>query len=741
MNTDEMVMLMKVEDYEWIGIISPEDVKTSVTLVTPLAYFIEGAWKLLPLGARRQWFPGNGKVALFRKDFSGVNTSRFWLFRPEQNIQLSASTPGYSRYFVPHELEPAPLAQILDWTARTNNPFDVPDLLDQGIDAQDCYCQRVYISCQSRLFGPVRLELSGSGYRPREYMQSSSTGGQSLFVWMYTLPEDGVLNLAETHTQITLLDESMLGTPTGKEDWSLPQVTIKQALLASNEAPATVEGTVHLVDKRIRELARLSSSEGPRALHIDPVTLRRAQYILSNQVDSLQDLRDVVEQLTRTHPLVKMARELEIQARSQEIEQEAEARIHEKKEQLQQLHCQIQEAETALEHLQSAANEAREGQLQAIAALNAFEQSARERLVTLKEEPMRVLAEHHITASLLHMLVDGGIQPAYEMRIPPPSTSTAQETHNSELQGPVSASGLDWGQEADTEINYAPLQELPLQKWRQVTQQAGVNAKDVRVCAAALLAGLIPAITGEAAIPALRAVAQFIARGRVALAPVPVTALTTLDLFGGVDTLRQAFIPSGGLADCILEAQAHPDELLAVILEGIDRVPGMPTYMPLLRQYIEVRQLEGDAGNITPVNLFHPRSITARDPYLNLTRFTWPRNVLLVATLDDDLNSLPLPPVSDRWLVRMNPELKSEFTPSPHTGLMLSDVSLEQWEGWIQEIRLQAASKMYTLENLDRRQRLFHTALTMLHFDEKKADAIVEDSWLEQFKPAEEEAK
>src|SRR5207245_6416292 len=106
-------------------------------------------------------------------------------------------------------------------------------------------------------------------------------------------------------------------------------------------------------------------------------------------------------------------------------------------------------------------------------------------------------AEHHITASLLPMLVDGSLQPAYEMRIPSLSTSTVQDAHNSGLRGSISASGLDWGKEADAEINYVPLHELPLHKWRQVAQQTGVNSKDVRVCAGALLAGLVPAIAGE----------------------------------------------------------------------------------------------------------------------------------------------------------------------------------------------------------------------------------------------------
>src|SRR6266852_4027797 len=112
---------MNAEDYEWIGIIYPEDVKATVTFITPLAYYTEGMWKSLALDARRQWFPSNGKAAFFGKDFSGVNIGRLWLFRPEQNTQLTAAMPGYSRYLVSHELEAAPLAQVLDWTARANN--------------------------------------------------------------------------------------------------------------------------------------------------------------------------------------------------------------------------------------------------------------------------------------------------------------------------------------------------------------------------------------------------------------------------------------------------------------------------------------------------------------------------------------------------------------------------------------------------------------------------------------------
>src|SRR5262249_17188186 len=156
--------------YEWIGIIFPDDVKVTVSFITPLAYYVEGMWKSLALDARKQWFPSNGKVALFEKDLPRGSLGRLWLFRPEQSTLLYANIPGYSRYVVSRELEVAPFAQVLDWTARTSEPSDMPDLLEHGIATQNCYCQRVYIYWHSRLFGPIRLELEADRFKPREYL-------------------------------------------------------------------------------------------------------------------------------------------------------------------------------------------------------------------------------------------------------------------------------------------------------------------------------------------------------------------------------------------------------------------------------------------------------------------------------------------------------------------------------------------------------------------------------------------
>src|ERR1700730_7007192 len=106
---------MNPEDYTWAGIGYPEDVQTEVAFVTPLAYYVEGLWKSLSLNARRQWFLNNGKAAVFQRDFPSSKICRLCQFRPTRNTELiPPNGRGYSYYLVSGDLEPAPLAQIID---------------------------------------------------------------------------------------------------------------------------------------------------------------------------------------------------------------------------------------------------------------------------------------------------------------------------------------------------------------------------------------------------------------------------------------------------------------------------------------------------------------------------------------------------------------------------------------------------------------------------------------------------
>lgn len=714
---------MDVEEYSWLGIVRPEDEKLTVAFITPLAY-LHGKWKVIRWTACHELFPTRGKVALFAKDFPDSLAKQIWMFRPEKNMKNNY-------YFVHEKVEPAPLAQVTDWTSRANHPYQLINLLEKGIAAEDCFCQWIYILFQSCLYGPIRLEPDADRLKPREYLQSSSTGGKSLIVWRYTLPEDGFLDLTDIDARFTFLDENLLDTPTGKEDWSLPQVTIKQVLQAGNDLLPETEEHVHLVDKRLRELARFNSREGPAALRLDPAILKRAQYIVSNQMELLQDLSAFLDRLPADHPLMKAARAFEAQVRLQEIEQEAESLAQEKREQLQFVQRETEDAEAKLEQLRIAADEARQHYEQTVEAFSTFERSLQERLATLREEPLRVLADLQITASLFPLLVDESRQSGNGFRVKQ-IVPLAPQLSGQYLT--FSGNELNW-QAKDTTLS-GMTQKPQVKHWNQAAKQAGVKPEDVKICAAALGAGLIPALEGEAAIPALKAVAQIIACGRIAVIPVPLTALTPLDLFGTIDTQRQAFIPAtGGLADDILQAQQHPDELLLIVLEGIDRVAGMPVYAPLFRHYLEVRQAD---SSVAPINLFHPRAVAPEDPYVKLAWFTWPRNVLLTATLDGEMNSLPLPSLCDRWLARFVPKQLKEGSDSAHTSVLpCFSISSHHWQKWEQEVRSSIDSKRGQPGHLDQRQKAFIEALKELRI--QNTDAIIREIWPEQFEQEEEE--
>lgn len=726
---------MNVEEHEWVGIIQPEDVQPGATYITPLAFFAEGEWKPLALTARRQWFPNKGKAIVSTGDVP-PDIGRLMLFHPERNMQLAHSSYGYTYYTVAGALERAPLAQIIDWTAKAKESYELIDLLEKGIAEKDCFCQRIYIYCHERLYGPVKVALDGDRFKPHEYLQYAEAAGQPLFVWMYTLPEDGFLDLTYIHKQFTFLDESMLDTPTGKEDWSLAQVTIKRILEASNTASADGQGDLRLVGERLDELDYLTSRAELFALHLEPATIKRAQHIVTNQIERLQELQEMIAQLHSEHPLMKIAREWAIVTRSEEIEQEATMLLLEKQQHLSQLQLAIEAAESKLAELQRAADEVRQRYEQSVEAFTAFESALQTRLTALKEQPAQFLADLHIAAALLPMLGGGNGQSFHEIAARDTGLFPSQSVHHTGEMAGFPVHGLNWNAGNGALSKGISLDELA-SHLVAVARTMNVRSSNARICAAALLAGLIPALTGESAISTLQAISQVISQKRFVLVPVPVAALSALDLFGTIDTTRRMFIPAtGGLADCILQAQEHPEELVLVVLEGVDRVPGMPVYVPLLRQYIQARQSQAESA---PVNLFHPHAVHPEDPYSKLAWFTWPRNVLLAVTSDGDMNSLPFPSQSDRWLVHFEATLAKKSSADAKKSPSCAEIPLNQWQSWEQEVhaRAKTAVDAELQEILDFRQQAFYAALTMLRV--KEPDTVVEDIWPEQFEQEGEE--
>ncbi len=337
-----------VEDCEWIGIVHDQDIRSpKLALITPLACHDQnGPWQAVSEKDRNQYFPNNGKVACFR-DFPRHKVNQLCCFQPERNLQVSTSDntgysdPRYSLYLTRSELHFAPLAQIFDWSCQVKEPFDLPVLLEEGINAKDCVSQNIYVRYQNHLYGPILLEIDTGNVqmlKPQKYLSATSTGGQPLAISKYPFYKDKVVTLNSK----SFVDQNALDSPVGDVDWSLPQVVMKRVLRASNKIPLDLEEHVRLVDKRVRELVILSSSNGPQALLLEVSTIERAQYIVHHQIKRLQNLSELIEDLPCDHPLLQAARVYEIQKRKGEIEEEATKQCEAELNRLQELRTEIQ---------------------------------------------------------------------------------------------------------------------------------------------------------------------------------------------------------------------------------------------------------------------------------------------------------------------------------------------------------------------------------------------------------------
>jgi hypothetical protein len=715
---------MNTEDYEWLGIVYPEDVRETVVFITPLAYYDEDKWNPVFQDENFYYFPNNGKVSVFTKHFPTAKVGQLCTFFPVQNPRLSTSEETrYSLYMTKGDIEFSPLAQIFDWTNRVSHCTALIDILEKGIDPEICFTQHIYIRYHNNLYGPIplRYDRISKRVKPQEYIESSDTGGPSFFVSEFPLSNDGIIDLGSFSHSNHYLDERFLDSPLERKDWSLPQVVMKRVLQASNEHIKNHEDTVRLVDKRIRELTRLSSLHGPPAVQIEQVTLERARYIVERQLNRLHDLNTFIEDLAPDHPLLKRAYNQAIQQRSAEIDQEIEAQIQAKQAYLQQLSLDIQEDEIKLQRLQEDAGSAEKRRDHALA----IETEMQKQIEKLRKEQEITPVELHLSASQFPALNENGHLSTSAAASLPRSTSI---TYASD-QFAVLDAAIIWQEEEAVVTRSGGLRNISKEEWDQVARLMKAKLGDVQICVSALMAGLVPSVTGGAASSLMRAFAHMITGDRIWFVPVPVISIAPLDLFGAIDHEQRMFIPvAGGLADIVLEAQKHPEELALVVLEGIDRVPGLPVYVPLLRQYRESRQGIEIPSLSSPINLFHPRAIDVQDPYSRLARFRWPDNILLAVTCDDDMYSLPTPSICDPWFVYLEASERKLDAHSQSTSVSVaSHVSLNGWRGWQQEIQHGTAQPPDVVKQLTWQQQIFYNALAILNVPKK--DEVIKGNW------------
>jgi hypothetical protein len=251
-----------------------------------------------------------------------------------------------------------------------------------------------------------------------------------------------------------------------------------------------------------------------------------------------------------------------------------------------------------------------------------------------------------------------------------------------------------------------------------------------------LLAGLIPVANSPTAFTILQAVAQTLTGQRIWRVPVPLTATSPLAIFGHILADQQSFIPeTGELADILVEAQAHPEQLSLIVLEGIDRVPFLPVIEPLLRQYRAVRRHMKQTWESTPcqetLQLFHPRALALEDPYQKISRLAWPANLLLGVTFDEDIGSFPLPGTYASWFAYIERIATGDITNNHWSGEQKNwQVSPTSWYAWEKDITDPANSQsvLSLPEDFEPWQQLFYAAMDLFGMKKDLID-IIEQLW------------
>src|SRR6266568_560479 len=717
-----------VEDYEWVGIVYSQDVKPNVTLITPLAFYDQNeSWQTITENERSQGFPNNGKVARFTSGFPKQKVNQLYWFRPERNPQsllsenITVTDSRYSRYLTYSETTPLfePLAQIFDWSSRASHLFAVPDLLEQGIPAGNCLSHTIFIHYQNQIYGPLRLEPDFNNpqiLKPREYNQKSSSGGQPLLLKGYSFARDKMIILESR----PFIDQKNLGSPVSQADWSLPQTTIKRVLQASRNVSTELQEKEHLIKKRINELAALSSSSGPESLHIETCVIQRAQYLIQHQLEHLDSLQAMIEELPEEHPLLEKARALEIQQRKARIEQEVANQCEAERSRLHALQEEVQSAQESLGRLNGEIKEAEQKQEQMSADFTALETSMRNRLAELRQEPLRLLTDLQLISALplaLFQTYAGETTPETGSKV-----TTTVHDHNYFAEEKVT-----------TLTNPHDLH------WVEIAKQNRISTRRVRACAAALLAGLIPVADGPTAFTVLQTIAQGLTGQRLWRVPVSLTALSPLDIFGNIIADQRLFVPAAGnLADILIEAQTHSEQLGLVVLEGADRVPFLPVIEPLLRQYrslrLQMQRGEKSASFQETLQLFHPRALATDDPYQKISRLAWPANLLLGVTFDHDISSFALPETYDLWFAHIERIETNDPTNSPWSGEQKNwQVSPTSWYAWEKEVASLANGPrvLPSPGDLEPRQQTFYKA--MLHFEmQKDLVNVIKQLWPQQ---------
>lgn len=424
---------------------------------------------------------------------------------------------------------------------------------------------------------------------------------------------------------------------------------LEEAAVALLETPAVASRVEALVEERVKEQIEARASDIAESLASQIGELEGAQMAVDELTARRRELERAVEE--KEHDLAALATEFEAQHERRMAEQDAEMERRQ-----QELDASLEEREHRLENIEAEFKTRAEK----------FESALVDRLRALADRPEHAFAEFAVLRAAL-----GGLPESQRHAVGGNGESSARK-----------ARAIVVSRLGDRVPVVTALKQLQLVLMRH----AGFRSLDplsLLECHAACLAGSFPIVYGDQAEALVEAYAATVGGGRIHWVPVGPSVFEPQHLLGTVDASARAFVPhANGLVELLVGARASNDVHI-VVFDGFNRAPVDAWLIPLLQAMDAGRRGRTERG----VPLVARGSVEADDPYAEITRLQWPRNVLPIGIPTYGTGTLPLPPELWRFgaLVdadRLPPGGSHVSGVTGNDPIPPSRVAAEQWFAW-----------------------------------------------------------
>lgn len=686
----EEVVLGQVREVRFLG-------DQRVALLEPLYRLIEDTNSWAEIDNIRVNFPNRGYVTWMKPDDNVIQGST-WRFRYEPHPNFDASDPKRDRYRINWDRPPEPLCEVLD--LKESGPDKILKRLELGLSLKFVPTRFVYVVIDKESWaGPLKL-VQHQGRWTLDPQQR-----QNPIDRVAALPAKSLDRFDINDKRIFLQYDIPTPTKVGELDWAPVQLVISR-LLKKFQQSAELKRVVTITKATIKQIVdTLPGDEHD----VTKQQIERARKYLST-IDRVNiDMTQFEEELLKLPAVAERIAAAEREARrSARAQAEAEA-IEQARRELEGLRAEHQQVTSSvasqraqLAELKQAAQAAEQRATAVVEAemrrreseLSALDEQLAERRHQFEDQ--LALADAEITRRIADLIARPGEALAQIGLIRAALGQTQPIGRAATAATPAIHPPIGVVQRGEPQIDD---QKELAKMLRRAMGGAGADLSIGVVIHSALLAGLVPLLSGPEALDVLEQYANVVAGGRMLWVNIPPTLLEPADLLGRVDPHSGQFAPHpSGLLDLLLFADEpeQRDQLFLVVLDGINRSAADSYLQPLLACYRASRCSQEQRG----LRIAHPSAFSAGDPYVAAAHLRWPSNVLLAGVLSDGTATLPLPSSlwADAFFVRLHAPKSPKVSlrgPSSCTA-----ISAYQWAAWRTGAESELADGQRTLQDI-----------------------------------------